>query len=116
MVSTSKGEVERKLRHCSGRVISGGKVACVSSSSVCATKKLFIRLKIYVISDEFTHLQVNQSVGTIIKKKLLWLYCGCFAQGSSFTYVIPTFARVLSNYYSLCMLLDCDIGALRIEL
>ena len=44
MVSTSKGEVERKLRLCSGRVISGGKVACVSSSSVCATKKLFIRV------------------------------------------------------------------------
>ena len=44
MVSTSKGEVERKLRLCSGRVISGGKVACASSSSVCATKKLFIRV------------------------------------------------------------------------
>ena len=43
MVSTSKGEVERRLRLCSGRVISGGKVACVSSS-VCATKKLFIRV------------------------------------------------------------------------
>ena len=43
MVSTSKGEVERKLRLCSVRVISGGKVA-FSSSSVCATKKLFIRV------------------------------------------------------------------------
>ena len=44
MVSTSKGEVERKLRLYSGRVVSGGKVACVSSSSVCATKKLFTRV------------------------------------------------------------------------
>ena len=40
MVSISKGEVERKLRLCSGRVISGGMVACVSSSSVCATKNI----------------------------------------------------------------------------
>ena len=44
MVSTSKGEIESKLRLCSGRVISCDKVACVSSSSVCATKKLFIRV------------------------------------------------------------------------